>query len=78
MMAIRVWDYFLSLHQLQSLKECFAVKEMTMSSKEVLEVRERVRVAHSSISAVVVVVVVVGPGPIAEKKIYKFGSPKRI
>ena len=77
MMAIRVWDYFLSLHQLQSLKECFAVKEMTMSSKEVLEVRERVRVAHSSISAVVVVVVV-GPGPIAEKKIYKFGSPKRI
>ena len=75
MMAIRVWDYFLSLHQLQSLKECFAVKEMTMSSKEVLEVRERV--AHSSISAVVVVVVV-GPGPIAEKKIYKFGSPKRI
>ena len=43
MMAIRVWDYFLSLHQLQSLKECFAVKEMTMSSKEVLEVRERER-----------------------------------
>ena len=78
MMAIRVWDYFLSLHQLQSLKECFAVKEMTMSSKEVLEVRERERVAHSSISAVVVVVVVVGPGPVAEKKIYKFGSPKRI
>ena len=76
MMAIRVWDYFLSLHQLQSLKECFAVKEMTMSSKEVLEVRERKRVAHSSISAVVVVVV--GPGPVAEKKIYKFGSPKRI
>ena len=76
MMAIQVWDYFLSLHQLQSLKECFAVKEMTMSSKEVLEVRERV--AHSSISAVVVVVVVVGPGPVAEKKIYKFGSPKRI
>ena len=74
MMAIRVWDYF--LHQLQSLKECFAVKEMTMSSKEVLEVRERERVAHSSISAVVVVVV--GPGPVAEKKIYKFGSPKRI
>ena len=74
MMAIRVWDYFLSLHQLQSLKECFAVKEMTMSSKEVLEVRERERVAHSSISAVVVV----GPGPVAEKKIYKFGSPKRI
>ena len=74
MMAIRVWDYFLSLHQLQSLKECFAVKEMTMSSKEVLEVRERERVAHSSISAVVVV----RPGPVAEKKIYKFGSPKRI
>ena len=73
MMAIRVWDYFLSLHQLQSLKECFAVKEMTMSSKEVLEVRER----EGSISAVVVVVVV-GPGPVAEKKIYKFGSPKRI
>lgn len=75
MMAIRVWDYFLSLHQLQSLKECFAVKEMTMSSKEVLEVREREGSSYSSISAVVVVV---GPGPIAEKKIYKFGSPKRI